>query len=81
MVNIIADKEVFEEFLQHHVNSKELSDALERVLPHGKRRKEVEADMKKVVEALSDERITALDHAAKACVNFSIRNRVKLYLV
>jgi len=70
MVNIIANKEVFEEFLQYEVKSGKLSDALERILPHGKRRKEVEADMKKMVESLSDEKITALDHAAKACVEF-----------
>jgi len=70
MVNVIADKEVFEEFLQHRVKAKDLSDALERILPHGKRRKEVEDDMKKMVESLSDEKVTALDHAAKACVEF-----------
>jgi len=70
MVNVIADKEVFEEFLQYDVNAANLSDALERILPHGKRRKEVEADMKKMVESLSDKKITALDHAAKACVEF-----------
>ena len=70
MVNVIANKEVFEEFLQYDVNAKKLSDALERVLPHGKRRQEVEADMKKMVESLSDENITALDHAAQACVEF-----------
>ncbi|MBU8902436.1 MAG: lipid-A-disaccharide synthase [Victivallales bacterium] len=70
MVNVIANKEVFEEFLQYDVNSAKLSDALERILPHGKRRKEVEADMKKMVESLSDEKITALDHAAKSCVEF-----------
>ena len=70
MVNVIADKEVFEEFLQYDVTAAKLSDALERVLPHGRRRKEVEADMKRVVEDLSDENITALDHAAKACVEF-----------
>jgi len=70
MVNVIADKEVFEEFLQYDVNAQKLSDALERVLPHGKRRQEVEEDMKKVVESLSDENITALDHAARACVEF-----------
>jgi lipid-A-disaccharide synthase len=70
MANIIANKEMFEEFLQHHVNVKELPDALERILPHGKRRKEVEADMEKMIESLSDEKVTALDHAAKACVEF-----------
>ena len=70
MVNVIVNKEVFEEFLQHRVNAKNLSDALERVLPHGKRRKEVESDMKKMIESLSDGKVTALDHAAKSCVNF-----------
>lgn len=70
MVNVISDKEVFEEFIQYDANAKNLSNAVERILPHGKRRKEVEADMKKMVESLSDENITALDHAAKSCVKF-----------
>ncbi len=70
MVNIICNKKVFEEFLQWHVNVRELSDALERVLPHGIHRKEVEADMREMVESLSGKRITALDQAARACVNF-----------
>jgi lipid-A-disaccharide synthase len=70
MVNVIADKEVFEEFLQWHVTFRNMADALERILPYGKRRKEVEEDMREVVEALSDERITATDHAAQACLRF-----------
>ena len=70
MVNVISDKEVFEEFIQYDANPANLSNALEKILPHGKRRKEVEEDMKKMVESLSDEKITALDHAAQACVEF-----------
>lgn len=70
MANIIANKTMFEEFLQYHVNVRELPDALERILPHGKRRKEVESDMKKMAQSLSDEKVSALDHAATACVEF-----------
>ncbi|MFA6716304.1 MAG: lipid-A-disaccharide synthase [Victivallales bacterium] len=78
MVNVIADKEVFEEFLQYDVTAKKLADALERILPHGKRRKEVEADMREVVEALSDDKISALTQAAKACVKFLHRDEKAL---
>jgi lipid-A-disaccharide synthase len=74
MVNVIADKEVFEEFLQYEVKAKNLADALERILPHGKRRKEVETEMRKVVETLSDGKTPALDQAAKACIKFLHRN-------
>jgi len=70
MVNVICNKEVFEEFIQYDGNAMTLSNALERILPKGKHRKKVEADMKKMVEALSDENISALDQAAKSCVEF-----------
>ncbi len=48
MVNIIADKEVYQEFLQWHFCVKELLPALEAVLPGGSRRNEVETDIKSV---------------------------------
>ncbi|MDD5728737.1 MAG: lipid-A-disaccharide synthase [Victivallales bacterium] len=74
MVNVIANKEVFEEFLQHHVNAGELANALERILPHGKRRKEVENEMRKVVQDLSGGKIPASEHAARSCLEFIHRN-------
>ena len=52
MVNIIADKEVFQEFLQWHFAPKELLPALEAILPDGSRRAEVEAGIKAVSDAL-----------------------------
>ena len=52
MVNIIADKEVFQEFLQWHFAPKELLPAIEAILPGGSRRAEVEAGMKTVSDAL-----------------------------
>ena len=52
MVNIIADKEVFQEFLQWHFAPKELLPAIEAILPDGSRRAEVEAGMKAVSDAL-----------------------------
>ena len=52
MVNIIADKEVFQEFLQGHFAPKELLPAIEAILPDGSRRAEVEAGMKTVSDAL-----------------------------
>lgn len=52
MVNIIADKEVFQEFLQWHFAPKELLPAIEAILPDGSRRAEVEAGMKEVSDAL-----------------------------
>lgn len=52
MVNIIAYKRVFEEFLQHQVVPGDLADAVERILPGGTRREEVLADMESVVSQL-----------------------------
>ena len=67
MVNIIADKVVFEEFLQHQVNAKTLCDALCRILPGGERRVEVENDMKNVTEMLSAGAESAAQAAGEAC--------------
>ena len=52
MVNIIANKEVFQEFLQWHFAPAELLPAIEAILPGGSRRAEVEAGMKEVSDAL-----------------------------
>ena len=65
MANVIADKMVFEEFLQHHVRKEELIPALERVLPGGERRSEVEQDMANIKKLLSpDNRTGVLKYTA-----------------
>ena len=65
MANVIADKMVFEEFLQHHVRQAELIPALERVLPGGERRSEVEQDMANIKKLLSpDNRTGVLKYTA-----------------
>ena len=48
MVNIIADKPVFEEYLQHKVRPEVLVPALERILPGGPERPRVEREMNEV---------------------------------
>lgn len=53
MVNVIADKEVFEEYLQKEVKPEKLASAVERILPGGEKRDKVELEMKKVVEMIS----------------------------
>ncbi len=66
MANVIADKMVFEEFLQHHVRKEELIPALERILPGGSRREEVEQDMANIKELLSpDKRSGVLKYTAE----------------
>jgi lipid-A-disaccharide synthase len=67
MVNIIADRMIFEEFLQWHVRCRELLPAVERILPGGVRRAEVEAGMAEVVESLSPQSSSAIGQAALAC--------------
>ncbi len=65
MVNIIADKEVYQEFLQWHFCEKEVLPAVEAILPDGSRRKEVEEGMKEVAELLgSGSDVPAIRRAA-----------------
>ena len=60
MVNIIADKEVFQEFLQWHFAPEELLPAIEAILPGGSRRSEVEAGMKEVADSLRNPNNTSV---------------------
>ena len=69
MPNIIADKKVYEEFLQHQVCPKNLVPALERILPGGSERNRVEGDMLLVRQLLGDDgsaRRSASSRAADA---------------
>ncbi len=67
MVNIIANKTVFEEFLQHHFVPEELLEPIESILPGGRRREEVETGMREVVSLLSPQGSNAAQQAAEAC--------------
>ena len=69
MVNIIADKTVFEEFLQHRFSPAKLIPAVESILPGGSRRKEVEEQMNEVKNMLSPRCENAAVQAAEACWN------------
>jgi len=69
MVNIIADKTVFQEFLQHHFCVKELLGPVESILPGGSRRKEVEEGMAEVARLLSSGTGDAAAQAAAACLD------------
>ena len=64
MVNIIANKEVYQEFLQHHFCAKELIGPVEAILPNGSRRAEVEAGMAEVKSILTPESGSAARQAA-----------------
>ncbi len=67
MVNIIVGRTVFEEFLQHHVCPKELVPALERIMPGGSRRAEVEAGIAEMTQMLSpDDSANASELAGRA---------------
>lgn len=72
MVNIIADKQVFEEYLQWKASPKNLAAAVERILPGGERRKEVEEDMRNVVNMISGGSEGACRKAALSCFDFVI---------
>jgi lipid-A-disaccharide synthase len=64
MVNIIANKEVYQEFLQHKFSAKHLIGPIEAILPNGSRRKEVEDGMAEVKKILTPESGSAARQAA-----------------
>ena len=68
MVNIIANKTVFEEFFQWKVCNKNLIPAIEKILPGGLRRQEVETQMTELVEMLSSRGRKPSLAAAEACI-------------
>ena len=80
MVNIIADKEVFEEYLQWKASPENLAAAVERILPDGERRHEVEDEMKEVVRMLSGGSEGACRKAALSCFEFVIEENKRRML-
>ncbi len=69
MVNIIADKKVYDEFLQGDVNAITLSESVEKILPDGERRAEVEKEIKEVVDSLSVKSGNASRKSAEAVIS------------
>ena len=70
MTNIIANKVVFEEFLQHRFSPENIVPAVERILPGGERRAEVEKQMLEVRNMLAAKSGSAARQAALAiCEN------------
>jgi len=66
--NLIADKEIFREFLQSNVNAKNLALALEEILPGGKRRKFVEENIANVREILAGKHSKPTAQIARKCL-------------
>ena len=75
MTNIIANREVFQEFFQWRFAPKNLVPALEAILPGGSRRAEVEAGMTEVREALSAKSGNAARQAALSCWEVAARKQ------
>ncbi len=68
MVNIIVNRTLFREFLQHHVCPEELVPAMEEILPGGPRRAEVKAGMAEMTRLLMPESSSSASRqAAEAC--------------
>lgn len=63
MINLIADRVVFEEFIQHRVKPSILLPALERIVPDGERRQEVVDGMASVVGLLEGETDASMNAA------------------
>ena len=75
MPNIIAGREIFQEFLQWHFAPKNVVPAVEAILPGGSRRAEVEAGMDEVRQALSARSGNAARQAALACYEVAEQGR------
>ena len=75
MPNIIAGREIFQEFLQWRFAPKNLVPAVEAILPGGSRRAEVEAGMDEVRHALSARSGNAAHQAALACYDVAEKGR------
>jgi lipid-A-disaccharide synthase len=75
MVNIIADKEVFKEFIQFQVTREALTPAMAEILPNGARRNEIMADINQVIEMLKPGSSNASSIAAETCINFVTTNK------
>lgn len=73
MVNIILNKNVFEEFVQYDIHNKNVVPAVEKILVGGSRRKEIEADMDSLVAMLASEGKKPSESAAIAV--FSVINK------
>ncbi len=67
MPNIILNRKLFEEFLQFQVTAEALAEAMERILPGGSRRAEVEAGMEEMTREISGGVTGAGENAAR-CV-------------
>ena len=65
MPNIIMNKCVFEEFLQHEFTPETLAAAAEKILPGGERHAAVEKDMQEMVRELSCGNVDAAKRAAE----------------
>jgi len=65
MVNIILNRKAFEEYLQFQVRPSVLADAMERILPGGSRRTEVERDMDELRQMLASGSQNATANAAR----------------
>ena len=74
MPNIILDRKLFEEFLQFQVTPEALAEAMEKILPGGSRRAEVEAGMAEMTREISGGVTGAGENAAR-CVLNTIRER------
>ncbi|MBO4646687.1 MAG: lipid-A-disaccharide synthase [Lentisphaeria bacterium] len=71
MPNIILNRKLFEEFLQYQVTPEALAGAMERILPGGPRRAEVDAGMEEMTRELSAGITRAGENAARCVLEVS----------
>ncbi len=68
MVNIIAEAEVFQEFVQDEATSKNINSSIKKILPEGERRSYVIEEMRQVVNKLKGP-TDASKNAARAVID------------
>ena len=75
MVNIILYRCAFEEFLQHQVVPQDLADAVDRILPGGERRAQVDKDMDEMVSMISGGASGAIAKAVSCILKVQAENQ------
>ena len=75
MVNIILYRCAFEEFLQHQVVPEDLADAVDRILPGGERRAQVDKDMDEMVSMISGGASGAIAKAVSCILKVQAENQ------
>ena len=70
MINIVLNREVYNEFLQGKVNSQNIFNALQKIIPEGKNKDNVRDSLNEFIQKISGDSEGATAKVAKECLKF-----------